>query len=217
MKIRIFYLFFVISFIQYLNLDSHYNNCKPVHAIRKIRMAFLLVVLSAITVSGQGKSKEKPPLSERMFFGGNIGLAFGTITDIELTPLAGLWLLPRLNIAAGPTFRYYKHPYSGRTVIFGGRAYMEYMFLQDIDNLIPLGIHSGLFIHGEYELLSLETAFFGESFSSRRFPSGTFLAGGGISQYLSQRSSLNISFLWALNDAGYGLYSNPEIRISFIF
>jgi len=187
------------------------------YAIRKTGLIFFLVILSAVAVSGQEKSKDKPPLSERLFFGGNIGLAFGTITDIELTPLAGIWVLPRLNIAAGPTFRYYKHPYYGKTMIYGGRTYMEFMFLQDIDNLVPLGIHSGLFIHGEYELLSLETAFFGESFNTRRFPTGTFLAGGGISQYLSQRSSLNISFLWALNDAGYGLYSNPEIRISFIF
>lgn len=198
-------------------MENLFKICKPLYAIRKTGLIFFLVILSAVAVSGQEKSKDKPPLSERLFFGGNIGLAFGTITDIELTPLAGIWVLPRLNIAAGPTFRYYKHPYYGRTMIYGGRTYMEFMFLQDIDNLVPLGIHSGLFIHGEYELLSLETAFFGESFNTRRFPSGTFLAGGGISQYLSQRSSLNISFLWALNDAGYGLYSNPEIRVSFIF
>ncbi len=198
-------------------MEFLYKICKPLYAIRKTGLIFFLVILSAVAVSGQEKSKDKPPLSERLFFGGNIGLAFGTITDIELTPLAGIWVLPRLNIAAGPTFRYYKHPYYGKTMIYGGRTYMEFMFLQDIDNLVPLGIHSGLFIHGEYELLSLETAFFGESFNTRRFPTGTFLAGGGISQYLSQRSSLNISFLWALNDAGYGLYSNPEIRISFIF
>ena len=183
----------------------------------KIRLVILLIFLSVIPAVAQESDKEVPPLRERMFYGGNIGLAFGTITDIEITPLAGIWVLPRLGIAAGPTFRYYKHPYFGRTVIFGGRTYVEYMVIQDIDNIIPLGIHSGLFFHGEYELLSLETAFFDESFDSKRFLSGTFLIGGGISQYISQRSSLNLSFLWPLNDAGYGIYSSPEIRISFIF
>mgnify|MGYP007118351539 CR=1 FL=1 len=186
-------------------------------ATSRTRLVFLLFFLSVVPVYSQEPDKEVPPLRERMFYGGNIGLAFGTITDIEVTPLAGIWVLPRLGIAAGPTFRYYKHPYFGRTVIFGGRTYVEYMFIQDIDNIIPLGIHSGLFFHGEYELLSLETAFFDESFDSKRFLSGTFLIGGGISQYISQRSSFNLSFLWALNDAGYGIYSSPEIRISFIF
>ncbi|NMC37831.1 MAG: hypothetical protein GYA41_05865 [Bacteroidales bacterium] len=185
--------------------------------LNKSRLVLLVVLLSVIPVFSQESDREVPPLRERMFYGGNIGLAFGTITDIEVSPLAGIWVLPRLGIAAGPTFRYYKHPYFGRTVIFGGRTYVEYMLIQDIDNIIPLGIHSGLFFHGEYELLSLETAFFDESFDSKRFLTGTFLIGGGISQYISQRSSLNLSFLWALNDAGYGIYSNPEIRISFIF
>lgn len=185
--------------------------------VRNTGAIILLFIFSFSAICGQDERNEKPPVKERLFFGGNLGLTFGTITDIEISPLLGIWILPRLGVAAGPTFRYYKSPYYGRTMIFGARSYIEYMFLQDLDNLIPLGIHAGLFLHGEYELLSLETAFFDENFDSKRFLTGTFLLGGGISQYISQRSSLNLSFLWALNDAGYGIYSNPEIRISFIF
>lgn len=184
---------------------------------RNAGLIILLFIFSFCTLNGQNEKDEKPPVRERLFFGGNIGLTFGTITDIEVSPLIGIWILPRVGFAAGPTFRYYKSPYFGRTMIFGARSYVEYMFLQDLDNLIPLGIHAGLFLHGEYELLSLETAFFDENFDSKRFLTGTFLVGGGISQYISQRSSLNLSFLWALNDAGYGIYGSPEIRISFTF
>ncbi|MCK7533107.1 MAG: hypothetical protein MZV63_19755 [Marinilabiliales bacterium] len=45
----------------------------------------------------------------------------------------------------------------------------------------------------------------------------TFLAGGGIRQMLGPRSSMNITFLWAFDDSGYGIYGNPEIRVSFMF
>jgi len=45
----------------------------------------------------------------------------------------------------------------------------------------------------------------------------TILAGGGLSQQIGRRAALNFMVLWALNDSGYGLYSNPEIRIGFVF
>jgi hypothetical protein len=90
--------------------------------------------------------------------------------------------------------------------------------MQDLNNAIPLGLHVGLFLHAEYELLSLESSFFkNPPYDSDRFLSGTTLAGGGIRQQLGERSSLNMSFLWTLNSDDYGIYGSPEIRVSFIF
>jgi hypothetical protein len=163
------------------------------------------------------ESREVPPLKERVFFGGNLGLQFGTYTDIEVSPIIGLWILPRVGIAAGPNFRYYKF-LSNSTVIFGGKTYVELLFLEDLDNLIPLSLHLGFFLHGEFETLSLESAYFRDPpYDSKRFMTNTFLAGGGIRQQMGQKSSLNITFLWALNDSGYNIYGDPEIRVSFMF
>jgi len=90
--------------------------------------------------------------------------------------------------------------------------------LLDLNAAIPLGLHFGLFLHAEYELLSLESEVFKNTpYDSNRFLSGMALAGGGIRQQLGERSSLNISFLWTLKSDDYGIYGNPEIRISFIF
>lgn len=143
-------------------------------------------------------------------------MQFGNYTDIEVSPVIGLWILPRINIATGPNFRFYK-VYSSKTTIYGARAYSEFLFLQDLNNILPIGVHLGLFGHFEYELLSLETDFFGANYDSERFLNNAFLAGGGIRQQIGQRSSLNLTFLWALNDSEYGIYGNPEIRVSFIF
>jgi len=182
-----------------------------------IGLFFILLIISFSDLYGQNTRDEKPPFKERLFYGGNLGLQFGTITDIEISPLIGIWVLPRIGIAAGPSYRYYKDPID-RTSIYGGITYIQFIFLQDLNNIIPLGLHAGLFLQAEYELLSLESTFFKIApYDTGRFLTGTALIGGGMSQYISQRSSLNLSLLWALNDAGYGIYSNPEIRITFIF
>jgi len=187
--------------------------------VKVIRYSGLLVMLLSLTLTkatGQRPRNEVPPLKDRLFYGGSLGLQFGTFTDIEVSPIIGLWVLPRVGIAAGPNFRYYKDPYD-HTTIYGGRAYIQYLFLQDINNIIPVGLHLGLFLHGEDEALSLESAFFKTPGSSGRFILNTFLAGGGVRQPLGQRSSLNFMFLWALNNSEYSIYGNPEIRISVIF
>jgi len=186
----------------------------------RIRMTGLMIVLLLVifsAASGQQVRQEKPPLRERLFFGGNIGLMFGTYTNIDISPIVGLWVLPRLAIGAGPDFRYYKDPY-GSTTIYGGKVYTEIIFLQDLNNILPLGIHLGLFLHGEYEALSLESAYFKDPpYESERFMTNTFLAGGGIRQQMGKRSSLNFTFLWVLNNSEYNIYGNPEIRVSFMF
>ena len=81
-----------------------------------------------------------------------------------------------------------------------------------------MGAHIGVFLHFEDELLSLQSSFWkNPPITSERFYINTVLAGGGISQQIGRRSSLNIMVLWALNDSGYDVYSNPEIRVSFNF
>jgi hypothetical protein len=176
---------------------------------------FFLVTLFSV-VSGQRIKEETPPLRERMFFGGTLGLQFGTFTNIQVTPIVGLWVQPRIAIAAGPNFQYYKDPYF-ETTIYGGNGYIQFVPLRDFNNVVPIGIHMGIFVHLEDELLSLESAVWDPQNPSNRFTINTVLAGFGISQQLGMRSSINLKFLWALNDTGYGMYDNPEIRISFNF
>jgi|WetSurMetagenome_2_1015567.scaffolds.fasta_scaffold124306_2 hypothetical protein len=196
------------------------NYSKRYGILKKLRYSyFLFIVLFVFTseICGQQTRRENPPIKERLFFGGSFGLQFGTITDIEFSPVIGIWVLPRIAIAAGPDFRYFKDPW-GHTTIYGGKSYVELIFLQDLDNIIPLGLHLGMFLHLEDEALSLESSFFKTTpYDSRRFMINTILGGGGIRQQIGQRSSLNLTFLWALNDSGYGIYGKPEIRVSFIF
>jgi hypothetical protein len=200
---------------------------------KKSRMrGIVLIIFSVFTsfsmISGQNAKEDQfpfdqkdnngtPSFKERLFYGGNLGLQFGTITDIQVSPVVGYWLLPRVAFAIGPTYRYYKDP-SAETALWGAKAYVQLAVIQDLSSIVPMGSHTGIFLHVEDELLSLNSYFWKwpEPFSSERFYLNTVLVGGGISQHLGRRSTLNFMVLWPL-DNPYNLYSNPEIRVSFIY
>jgi hypothetical protein len=183
-----------------------------------IMIACLLIAFSTVAQDyGTREPEDNPPVRQRLFFGGSFGLQFGTVTNIEVSPLVGFWLLPRVAVGAGPSFQYYKDPF-GRTTIYGGRAMLQLKLVQDLNNIIPLGLNTGIFVTGEYEALSLEKSFFiATPGSEGRFYYGSFLAGAGLSQPTGKRSSMNITFLWSLTGNEYGIHDTPEIRIEFYF
>jgi hypothetical protein len=208
-------------------MNSNYSIIISRHIIRNAILIILILFTSFTITSGQEarqqttppgpKIRQKtPPLRERIFFGGSFGLQFGTITNIEVAPIIGLWVLPRVAIGAGPEYIYYRDPYF-KTSIYGGKIYSELVLIQDFNNIVPLGAHFGLFLHAEYETLSLESAVWNPAYTSARFQINSLLGGGGISQQIGRRASVNFMALWVLNSSGYDYYSNPEIRISFNF
>lgn len=200
-----------------------------IHNWRKVLLINLLVFISFSVISGQKNREDQlpydqntredaPPIKERLFYGGSLGLMFGTITDIQVSPVIGFWVLPRVAVAVGPTYRYYKDQID-RTAIYGGRSYLQLVVIKDLSSVLPLGVHTGVFLHFEDELLSLKTSFWKNPppYMTDRFYVNTVLAGVGISQQIGRRSSLNFMVLWPLNDSGYNIYSKPEIKISFTF
>jgi hypothetical protein len=192
--------------------NSVYRKCRQL-----LVFCSILIVLSSAVVSAQKIRKEAPPFRERIFYGGSFGLQFGSITDIEVSPVVGYWLLSRLAVAVGPNYRFYKDPL-GRTDIYGGRVYTQFVVIQDLNSIIPFGLNFGFFLHAEDELLNLESGFWKvPQYASDRFFLNTCLAGVGMSQPMGRRSSMNLMVLWALNESPYNLYGNPEIRFSFIF
>jgi len=186
----------------------------------KVRRLILLTVIMALSIQfaiGQRTREERPPFAERLFYGGSFSLQLGTITNIEFSPVIGFWILPRIALAAGPSYQFYKF-YDTKTDIIGGRTYLQVVLLRDIDKFIPIGIHTSIFLHIEDEMLALKTDFWkGAAPPPKRFTVNSILGGGGLSQQLGRRSSVNIMVLWALTDSGYELYSTPEFRIGFVF
>jgi hypothetical protein len=176
----------------------------------------LLLQAAVYKSPAQNSRRDAPPISERLFFAGNMGLQFGTYTNIQLAPAVGFWVFPRLAVAAGPTYQFYKDPL-GKTDIWGPRAYTQFLVIRDINNLIPIGVNVAFYSHIEYEGLSLKRDFWQNYSADGRFFIHSALAGFGVSQQMGARSAVTFTVLWPLTDSGYEIYNNPEIRIGFVF
>ncbi|MFN8210401.1 MAG: hypothetical protein U0T33_05480 [Bacteroidales bacterium] len=175
---------------------------------------FLSTVLGA---AGQTIVTEKPPLRERFFFGGNFAFLLGTASDVEILPVAGFWVLPRVAIAAGPGYRFYGYQKTYSS-IYSVRGFIQLVPIRDIDRLIPLGFHSSLILQLEDEGLNLSSSYWHNvNKDPQRFWVNTVLAGAGLSQQLGKKASLNFVVLWQLVDPGYSIYGNPVIRIGIFF
>lgn len=191
-------------------------------------IVILLVFLSCSKIYGQEskndiypypeEKEEKssaPPISQRLFFGGYLGLQFGTVTNIQIAPVIGFWVLPRVALAVGPSYQYYKDSYYDYTSnVYGLKSYAELVVFQNINKNSPS--HTSIFLHLEDDLLNMESAALMNSNLSGRSTVNTVLGGAGISQQIGGRSSVNFMILWSIYDE-YGIYSNPELRISFNF
>lgn len=189
-------------------------------------LLFLFIVSYAVA---QYEKEEFQQFSwqERFFYGGSFGLMFGTITDIEISPIVGYRLTRNLSLAIGPKYRYYRDSrvystssgnYTLEGHIYGGRSYLQFHIVGDIHDFIPIGLHAGIFAHTEYEALSLEYEDFNPfEQTSGRYTLHSFFVGGGLRFPAGRRAALNLMVLWNLNESSDSFYTSPVFRFGFTF
>lgn len=156
---------------------------------------------SAYTRPKEPKKQER--FLDRIFFGGNLGLQFGTVTFIDFSPLAGYRINDKLSAGIGVTYQYYHYQdryIDFQTNVYGGRIFGRYFFT------------NYLFAHAEYEYLNLE-AF---DFRRRRVDVGSLMAGGGYYQRFSDRAGIMAMLLYNFTESVYTPYTNPIFRVGFV-
>lgn len=145
------------------------------------------------------KTKDKPDIGKRIFTGGNIGLYFGNITYLNLSPVIGYRITNKLSAGAGVTYIYYQNNiYNFNTSMYGGKIFSRYSIIEN------------LFAHTEYELLNLEIYDILTANIERRWI-GSFLVGGGYRQLIGGFSSLDILLLYDLNYSEYSPNASPVV------
>lgn len=163
---------------------------------------------------------EKPRFTDRLIFGGGLGLQFGTITFIDVSPVIGYKVTEKLEAGVGVTYKYYKYndfyvdATTGQKIdlksnMFGGSVYSRYHILKNI------------FAHVEFERLKYN---YDDIYSSGgqiiREPIHTYInslfVGGGLRQQISANSYLFIMALWNLTEEPLSPYSNPVIRMGVL-
>ncbi len=89
----------------------------------------------------------QPVLRDRLYFGGGIGLSFGTVDYVELAPLVGFRATPDFNLGLGLFYRYRndgRYEDDVTTNDYGGNLFAQYRILPQ------------MFLHGEAEYVNYE-------------------------------------------------------------
>jgi hypothetical protein len=88
------------------------------------------------------------PFVDRLRLGGSFGLSFGTVTNINLSPMAGYELTEKLVAGVGATGMYFRSRYYNiNTLYYGGRGFLMY-------NLFPM-----VSLIGEMEGMNVEASY----------------------------------------------------------
>jgi hypothetical protein len=166
----------------------------------------LSLLITSFSSPAFAQDEPKTPFKDRIFFGGNLGLQFGNLTYIDVSPLVGYKITDKLHAGIGATYIYYKHKdayLKYETSIYGGRVFGRYYIM---DNL---------FAHSEYEMLNLEVpeTVTGGNYELVRDNISSVLVGGGYAQEIGANASLVLMLLWNLTEEQYSPYQNPIIRI----
>lgn len=171
---------------------------------------FLFLTLLAFKGIAQDSTmiKKQAPKSDfwdKLYTGGNLGVQFGTVTFIEVSPLVGYKITDRISAGVGATYQYYQYHdkyYDLKTNVYGGRIFGRYFFTDY------------LFAHAEYEYLNLEAFDF---YPRRRVEVGSLMAGGGYVQRFGEHSGIVAMILYNFTESLYTPYQNPIIRIGVNF
>lgn len=199
--------------------------------MRLITRTTLIVLMFIMLGSVGGKAQEstvKTPakFSDRLFWGGSLGLTIGDITQVDVIPVGGIWVIPQWSVGVSGRYSYYrqKRYFWGEAAsayhshIWGGSVFTQLLPVPDFSEILPVKMHGGIMLHAEYERLLIDRRMidpFGSSISGKTWVE-LFLAGVGYRQKLGDRAALNIMLLWELSGSSSSPYpQNPMIRVNF--
>ena len=175
--------------------------------MKKWSLSFLFAAIS-LTTFGQRIVDENSKLSERIYFGGGLGLNGGTDSYgnryfyVGLYPIIGYMVNNQFSVGTGISYQYYSYPDYGQSYSqYGISPFARYSFGQ-------------IFLYTEYSLLNTPT-----TNNAIRRNYSRLLLGVGFSQPLGQRGSLNVmglyDVLWVRTDLAF---ASPWVfRVYFTF
>ena len=165
--------------------------------------------------------EEMPQRKGKFFLVPEFWLSFGSSTYIEVAPMVGYHALERLIIGAGPRYTYQSvkvsptNPFSYETHTFGLKAFARFAIITNAEQFLPINLFSDLFVHAEYEGMSLERNIYYNPTDQGRFIYHGILLGGGVNQRIGMYNSVSFMILWDVNQAYFSPYSNPVFRVGF--
>jgi len=186
--------------------------------MKKVILLILLFFLVSASLQAQ---EEIPSRKGKFFLIPELWLSFGNTTYIEVAPMVGYQVFNRLAVGLGPHYIYQSvkayPPYpSYDTHAYGLKGFVRFSIITNAEEFLPIRLFSELFVHVEYEGLSLEKQHYIPPYTEDgRFIYQGFLVGGGLTQRVGMYNSVSFMVLWDVNESSYSPYSNPIFRIGF--
>ncbi len=155
--------------------------------------------------SEKEEKKQRKPFMDKIFYGGEFGLQFGSYTSINLAPQVGYYFNDYFGAGVGVSYTYARDRfYNYQTYLYGGSAFIQ---------AYPLKM---LIVQGELLALNYEN-YSSQSFQFQRAWDLGMLIGGGYRMRFGKKSALNYMILWNFNNTENTPYTNPIFRISMTF
>ena len=176
---------------------------------KKINLLLLVAMfIISVNVSAQTDKKIQNNSSflDRVFFGGNLGLQFGDVTNVQISPIAGYRVTNDFSTGLGIQYQYIKNKRINPAITsnnYGMSIFTRYR------------IKEPFFLQAEYEYLNYEVTFL-RSFEKQRRSISSIFVGGGISQPIGKNAAFTLSVLYNLSYDETDItspYSSP-LRIS---
>ena len=169
---------------------------------------FILFITISLSVTAQTDKEiqDNSSFLDRVFVGGNLGLQFGDITNVQVAPIVGYRITNDLSAGLGVQYQYTKNKRINPAVVsnnYGTSIFTRYR------------VKAPFFLQAEYEYLNYEVTFV-PSFETERRSVSSLFVGGGISQPINENAAFTLSVLYNLSYDETDInspYSSP-LRIS---
>ncbi len=167
-------------------------------------------LLTSVFCAAQDEITPNTPLSERITFGGDFGLSFGTITYVNISPLVGYRFTDHFTGGTGFIYQYINYSpavfgYELQSSTYGGRLFGRYRFLENFFGTMEL---QGLNVDA-YNLRYERTG---------RATIPVMLLGGGYLTEIGDRSFFSLSVTYdIIQDFNSPYYKRPVFQAGVIF
>jgi hypothetical protein len=194
----------------------------------------VILILSHISFAQESQKQKKHEFWQRVSVGGNLGLQFGTVTIINVSPEVVVRTVDQLYLGLGFTYNYLQaNKYfwddqnqqylDYKANVWGGRIFARYYLRSLFDNFL-----GDFFAHAEYEYLYYTRPYTQDPLGKIYDPYGytykrgtdiqeinSLFIGGGYEQNLGTKAYMDIMFLFNINETYNSPYTNPVFRLGF--
>jgi hypothetical protein len=149
--------------------------------------------------------------SNRFFWGGDLGLSFGSYTYFAVNPIVGYRLTNRLSAGVGVNYTYSSYDYYNyKGSMYGGNTFASYTIVKNIGDILPIYEGAGILLYGEYSILNISDYYDFPGTSIKWV--GTSLAGVAFQTPIGPKSYAMLMILYNFSESRINPYPNPVIK-----